>query len=93
MFAPEVGQDPVDVPTASTRLCGRAAVAVRVPDAAARVCCGTVRRCEGMTDGARVMAQRTFEALRDRSGHEMGMSRATGRSAVHALQLLERATR
>lgn len=52
-----------------------------------------MRRCEGMTDGARVMAQRTFEVLRDRSGHELGMSRMTGRPAVHVLQLFERAHR
>ena len=44
-------------------LCARAGVGVRLPENLSSLCCGTVWRSKGLTDGATAMAVRTASAL------------------------------
>ena len=63
---------PADAPSQGSRmgawraflaLCDRAGVGVHVPEDIAGLCCGTVWRSKGLTDGLAAMAQRTASAL------------------------------
>lgn len=45
------------------RLCDRAGIRVRLPDGLEKLCCGTVWRSKGLTDGLATMARRTAASL------------------------------
>ncbi len=63
LFEPS-GGDAVPGPARSfLELCARAGVAVRLPEDLPSLCCGTVWRSKGLTDGAAAMAVRTATSL------------------------------
>lgn len=63
LFEP-CGGDAVPGPARSfLELCARAGVPVRLPENLSSLCCGTVWRSKGLTDGATAMAVRTASAL------------------------------
>ncbi len=65
MFAPARGADGsmLGASEAFVALCERAAIGLVVPDGISGLCCGTVWQSKGLTQGHRVMAERTFEAV------------------------------
>lgn len=90
MFGPDRGADGtmLGASQAFTTLCDRAGVGLIVPAGISGLCCGTVWQSKGLTEGHRVMAERTFEAVwaASRSGSLPVVCDAT--SCTHGLQEL-----
>ena len=63
LFEPSEGAAAPGPARAFLALCDRAGVAVRMPEELPSLCCGTVWRSKGLSDGAAAMAVRTATAL------------------------------
>ncbi|MFT3860324.1 FAD-binding and (Fe-S)-binding domain-containing protein [Micropruina sp.] len=63
LFEPSEGSDAPGPARAFIELCTRAGVAVRLPPGLPGLCCGTVWRSKGLSDGAAAMARTTATAL------------------------------
>ena len=83
------GTEGIGAGRAFLALCDRVGIAVRIPAGVESLCCGTVWRSKGLTDGATAMAQRTGAALLSATRGGLVPVVTDASSCTHGLHELE----